>query len=57
MWRLGAHVFFQLGPGRVLTGLIREIKPESKVFALDGNAPIDGALEDLEEVLQYEGEG
>ena len=57
MWRFGSHVFVQLGPGRVLTGLIRETEPESEVFAIDGTTPIDGALEDLEGVLQYEGEG
>ena len=57
MWECGARVFIQVGPGRALTGLIREIEPQAETFAEDGNTPVDGVLRFLEEVIQYEDEG
>lgn len=57
MWKSGACIFLQAGPGRALTGLIREIQPEAEIFAFDGNTPVDEVLRFVEEVLQNEDEG
>lgn len=57
MWELGARVFVEAGPGRVLTGLIREIQPQATSFALDGNTRVDDVVRSLEEVLSDEDEG
>jgi len=57
MWKSGARVFLQAGPGRALTGLIREIQPEAETLAFDGNTRVDDVLRFVEEVLRYENEG
>ncbi len=57
MWSLGADVFVQVGPGRVLTGLIHEIEPQAKTFAEDGNTQVDDVLRFLKGVTGYEDEG
>jgi [acyl-carrier-protein] S-malonyltransferase len=57
MWSQGRCVFVQAGPGRVLTGLIREIEPLAETFAFDGNAPVDDVLRFREEVLRNENKG
>jgi [acyl-carrier-protein] S-malonyltransferase len=57
MWKSGACVFLQSGPGRALTGLIREIQPEAETLAFDGTTPVDDVLRFVREVLQYEDEG
>jgi [acyl-carrier-protein] S-malonyltransferase len=40
----GGHVFVEVGPGRVLTGLLRRIVEGSRGFAVDDPAGLDKAL-------------
>ena len=39
----GVASFAEIGPGRVLTGLIRRIAPEAQVWNIDGQASIEAA--------------
>jgi [acyl-carrier-protein] S-malonyltransferase len=54
MYEFGAGVFAEAGPGRVLTGLIRQIEPLAETFVLDGSTSMDDTVKCLEEVLRNE---
>jgi [acyl-carrier-protein] S-malonyltransferase len=43
----GVHAALELGPGRVLSGLVRRICPEIKVFSADSREAIERAAERL----------
>jgi [acyl-carrier-protein] S-malonyltransferase len=42
MARAGVDTFVEVGPGRVLTGLIKRIAPEARALALDDRSASDG---------------
>lgn len=46
----GARAFYEIGPGRVLAGLVRRIAPETTVVSLNGAAALRTALEANERV-------
>ncbi|HXF50921.1 MAG TPA: ACP S-malonyltransferase [Dehalococcoidia bacterium] len=46
----GARVFYEIGPGRVLAGLVRRIAPEATVVSLNGAAALRTASEANERV-------
>jgi [acyl-carrier-protein] S-malonyltransferase len=52
MWKYGVRTFIQLGPGKALIGLIREIQPEACAVAFDGTAPVDDVLRSVREVFR-----
>ncbi|MBV8942217.1 MAG: ACP S-malonyltransferase [Solirubrobacterales bacterium] len=37
----GCEIFLELGPGRVLSGLVRQIEPDAEVFAADSPAQLE----------------
>jgi [acyl-carrier-protein] S-malonyltransferase len=43
--RLGCEIFLELGPGRVLTGLVRQIEERAEAFAADSPRRISGFLQ------------
>ncbi|MCI0408685.1 MAG: ACP S-malonyltransferase, partial [Acidobacteria bacterium] len=47
--RLGARRFVEVGPGRVLSGLVRRILPESRVTNVEDPASLEKALRRLQE--------
>jgi malonyl CoA-acyl carrier protein transacylase len=40
MVEFGATTFLELGPGRVLSGLVRQIEPDARVSAADSPAKL-----------------
>ena len=44
MTAAGVTTFVEIGPGRVLTGLIRRIAPDAETIAADDPASIDRLL-------------
>jgi [acyl-carrier-protein] S-malonyltransferase len=40
----GCTTFLELGPGRVLSGLVRQIKPDAQVFSADSPAALSQFL-------------
>ena len=52
MWKYGDRTFIQLGPGKALVGLIREIQTEAYTVAFDGTAPVDDVLRSVREVFR-----
>jgi [acyl-carrier-protein] S-malonyltransferase len=51
MWAMGARTFVELGPGRVLSGLIRRIEKEATVM----NVEDSGSLEKIVQGLRVKG--
>jgi len=49
--RIGASVFIELGPGRVLTGLCKKIVKETKLFNIEDISSLENTLDNLKEVL------
>ena len=47
--RLGARRFVEVGPGRVLSGLVRRILPEAKVYNVEDPASLEKTLRQLQE--------
>jgi len=43
----GAGTFVEVGPGKVLSGLIRRIAPEARVLNVEGRASLDTTMETL----------
>src|SRR5665648_156536 len=47
----GIHYFIEVGPGKVLRGLIKQIIPESKVFNVFDSDSLKNIVENMKEVL------
>jgi len=48
MSRLGARIFIEVGPGKVLSGLVRRILPEAKTLNVEDPASLEKTLAALE---------
>ncbi|HHV61900.1 MAG TPA: ACP S-malonyltransferase [Firmicutes bacterium] len=52
LWeRVGIRRFIEIGPGQVLSGLIKKIEPEAEIISIEPGKPLQKALEFLEGVL------
>jgi len=47
MFRLGARIFVEVGPGKVLSGLVRRILPEAKALNVEDPASLEKTLTTL----------
>ena len=47
----GINCFVEVGPGKILRGLIKQIIPESKVFNVFDSSSLQNVVEKMEEVL------
>jgi len=47
----GINCFVEVGPGKILRGLIKQIIPESKVFNVFDSSSLQNVVEEMEEVL------
>jgi [acyl-carrier-protein] S-malonyltransferase len=43
----GAETFVEVGPGKVLSGLVRRIAPEVRVLNVEGRPSLDATMETL----------
>lgn len=48
MTRAGVDTFIEVGPGKVLSGLIRRISPEVKTLNIEDRASLEGTLKELD---------
>lgn len=47
MFRLGARIFVEVGPGKVLSGLVRRILPEARTLSVEDPASLEKTLTTL----------
>lgn len=47
--KLGAGIFVEVGPGKVINGLIKKILPDADVISVEGPDGVDGVIEFIEE--------
>ncbi len=40
LWDKGVSIFYEIGPGRVLSGLIKRICPDAQIFNISGNGNV-----------------
>jgi [acyl-carrier-protein] S-malonyltransferase len=48
MFRLGARIFVEVGPGKILCGLVRRILPEARTFNVEDPASLEKTLSALQ---------
>jgi [acyl-carrier-protein] S-malonyltransferase len=46
----GAELFIEVGPGKVLCGLLRQIDPALKTLNVEDSASLDKAMAELERI-------